>query len=61
MSSIDIARNFFARMDAHNTNGALALVTSHASVNLVPLDLQGDAEVVGRHYFEQLTSAFPDL
>ncbi len=52
MSSIDIARNFFARMDAHNTNGALALVTSHASVNLVPLNLQGDAEVVGRHYFE---------
>ena len=61
MSSIDIARSFFARMDAHNTNGALALVTSHASVNLVPLSLQGDAEVVGRLYFEQLTSAFPDL
>ena len=61
MSSIDIARNFFARMDAHDTNGALALFTSHASVNLVPLNLQGKAEVVGRHYFEQLTSAFPDL
>ena len=61
MSSIDIARNFFARMDARDTNGALALVTSHASVNLVPLHLQGDAEVVGRLYFEQLTSAFPDL
>jgi ketosteroid isomerase-like protein len=61
MSSIDIARTFFARMDAHDTNGALALVTPHASVNLVPLNLQGDAEVVGRHYFEQLTSAFPDL
>ena len=61
MSSMDIARNFFARMDARDTNGALALVTSHASVNLVPLTLQGDAEVVGRLYFEQLTSAFPDL
>jgi len=61
MSSIDIARNFFARMAAHDTNGTLALVTSHASVNLVPLNLQGDAEVVGRYYFEQLTSAFPDL
>jgi len=28
---------------------------------VVPLNLQGDAEEVGRHYFEQLISAFPDL
>ena len=48
MSSIDVARNFFTRMDAPDTNGALALVTSHASVTLVPLNLQGDAEEVGR-------------
>ena len=61
MSSIDIVRNFFARMDAHDTSGALDLVTLHASVTLVPLNLQGDAEEVGRQYFEQLTSAFPDL
>src|SRR2546428_4946042 len=61
MSSIVVAGNFFTRVDAHDTNGALALFTSHASVNLVPLNLQGKAEVVGRHYFEQLTSAFPDL
>jgi len=61
LSSIDIARNFFARMDAHDTSDALALVTPHARVTLVPLHLQGDAEEVGRPYFEQLTSAFPDL
>jgi ketosteroid isomerase-like protein len=61
MNSIDVARSFFTRMDARDMNGALALVTSHASVNLVPLNLQGDAEVIGRHYLEQLTSAFPDL
>ena len=61
MSSIDIARNFFARMDTHDTSDALALVTPDARVTLVPLNRQGDAEVVGRHYFEQLTSAFPDL
>src|SRR5947209_19024485 len=61
MSSIDIARNFFARMDAHDTSDALALVTPHAKVTLVPLNLQGDAEDVGRRYFEQLASAFPDL
>jgi len=61
MSSIDIARNFFARMDAHDTSDALALVTPHARVTLVPLNLQGDAEEVGRPYFEQLTNAFPDL
>ena len=61
MSSIAIVRNFFARMGARDTNGALALVAPHASVNLVPLNLQGDAEKVARPYFEQLTSAFPDL
>ncbi|HEX6553166.1 MAG TPA: ester cyclase [Ktedonobacteraceae bacterium] len=61
MSRIDVARTFFTRMDARDTNGALALVASHAGVNLVPLNLQGDAEKVARRYFEQLISAFPDL
>jgi ketosteroid isomerase-like protein len=61
MNSIVVARNFFARLDARDTNGVLALVIPHASVNLAPLNLKGEAEVVGRHYFEQLTGAFPDL
>ncbi len=61
MISLDIARTFFARMDARDANGVLALVTPHAKVTLVPLNLQGDAEDVGRRYFEQLSSAFPDL
>ena len=34
MSSIDVARNFFARMDARDTSGALALVTSNAAARL---------------------------
>ena len=61
MNSLDIARTFFARMDARDANGVLALVTPHAKVTLVPLNLQGDVEDVGRRYFEQLASAFPDL
>ena len=61
MNSIDVARTFFARMDSHDASGALALVAPHASVTLVPLKLQGDAENVGRQYLEQLMSAFPDL
>jgi ketosteroid isomerase-like protein len=61
MNSLDIARTFFARMHARDANGVLALVTPHANVTLVPLHLQGDAEDVGRRYFEQLASAFPDL
>ena len=61
MNSIDVARTFFARMDTHDTSGALALVAPHTNVALVPLNLQGDAENVGRQYFEQLMSAFPDL
>ncbi len=61
MNSIDVARTFFARMDTHDTSGALALVAPHTNVALVPLNLQGDTENVGRQYLEQLMSAFPDL
>ena len=61
MNRLDFARTFFARMDAHDANGVLALVSPHAKVTLVPLNLQGDAEDVGRRYLEQLASAFPDL
>lgn len=45
----------------HDTSGALALVAPHANVTLVPLKLQEEVEDVGRQYFEQLMSAFPDL
>lgn len=61
MSSMDIARSFFDRMDARDTSGALELVAPHARVTLVPLHLEGDVQEVGHQYFEQLTSAFPDL
>src|SRR5450631_2764343 len=61
MNSLDIARTFFARMNDRDANSILALVTRQANVTLVPLHLQGDAEDVGRRYFEQLASAFPDL
>ncbi len=61
MNSMDVARTFFARMDTHDTSGALALIAPHTNVALLPLNLQGDAENVGRQYFEQLMSAFPDL
>jgi ketosteroid isomerase-like protein len=61
MNSLDIAHTFFSRMDARDANGVLALVAPHAEVTLVPLNLQGDAEDVGRQYFGQLASAFPDL
>jgi len=61
MNSMDVARTFFARMDTHDTSGALALVAPHANLTLVPLKLQGEVRDVGRQYFEQLMSAFPDL
>lgn len=61
MSSLEIARAFFARMDARDTNGLLALITPDADVSLIPLHLQGTAQDVGRHYVEQLVRAFPDL
>lgn len=59
MISLDIASTLFARMDARDANGVLALVTPYAKVKKVPLNLQGDAEDVERRYFEQLASAFP--
>jgi ketosteroid isomerase-like protein len=61
VNSLEITRAFFATMDARDVNGALALVAPHASVSLVPLQLQGTAEDVGRRYVEELVRAFPDL
>jgi ketosteroid isomerase-like protein len=61
MNRLETAHTFFARMAARDAQGVLALVTPHADVTLVPLNLQGDVEDVGRRYLEQLASAFPDL
>ena len=61
MSALDLAQTFFARMDAGDVDGTLALVAQDAPVTLVPLQLQGDAGEVGRDYLQQLARAFPDL
>ena len=61
MSALDFAKTFFTRMDAGDIEGTLSLVAPDAPVNLVPLQLQGDAKVVGRDYFQQLAAAFPNL
>ena len=47
MNNQDVARMFFARMDSHDSSGALALVAPKAEVTLVPLKLQGDVEWLG--------------
>jgi ketosteroid isomerase-like protein len=61
MSAQDLVQTFFAKMDAGDVEGTLALVVSEAPVNLIPLQLQGSASEVGRDYFQQLASAFPNL
>jgi len=61
MSARDLAQTFFTRMDAGDVEGTLALVAPEAPVNLIPLQLQGNASEVGRDYFQQLASAFPNL
>jgi ketosteroid isomerase-like protein len=61
MSALDLAQAFFARMDAGDTDGMLALIAPNAQITLVPLQSQGNAKEVGRDYFQQLASAFPDL
>jgi ketosteroid isomerase-like protein len=48
-------------MDASDVDGVLALVAPDAPVTLIPLQLQGKASDVGRDYFQQLASAFPNL
>ncbi len=37
MNNQDVARTFFARMDSHDSSGALALVAPQAEITLVPL------------------------
>ncbi len=61
MSAQDLVQTFFAKMDVGDVEGALALVAPEAPVNLIPLQLQGSASEVGRDYFQQLASAFPNL
>jgi len=61
MNARDLAQTFFARMDAGDVEGTLALFAPDAPVNLIPLQLQGNASVVGRDYFQQLAHAFPNL
>jgi ketosteroid isomerase-like protein len=61
MSARDLVQTFFARMDSGDVEGTLALVAPEAPVNLIPLQLQGNASEVGRDYFQQLASAFPNL
>ena len=61
MSAQDLAQTFFAKMDAGDVEGTLALVAPEAPVNLIPLQLQGSASEVGRDYCQQLASAFPNL
>ena len=51
MNSKDVTRTFFARMDSHDSSGALALVAPQAELTLVPLKLQGDVEKVGLPVF----------
>lgn len=60
MDRQETARAFFDRVDAHDVDGAMALVADDADVTLRPLatlDREGDL----RGYLEALVGAFPDL
>lgn len=61
MSALNLAQTFFAKMDVGDVDGTLALIAPDAPVTLVPLQLQGNAQEVGRDYFQQLAHAFPNL
>jgi len=61
MSARELAQTFFARMDVGDVEGTLALVAPEAPVTLIPLQMQGNASEVGRDYFQQLASSFPNL
>ncbi len=61
MSARELAQTFFARMDAGDVEGTLALIAPEAAVTLIPLQMQGSANEVGRDYFQQLAHSFPNL
>ena len=61
MSARELAQTFFARMNAGDVEGTLALIAPEADVTLIPLQIQGSANEVGRDYFQQLAHAFPNL
>lgn len=61
MDRHEIASAFFARLDAHDVDGAMSLVSPDADVTLFGHRRAGDRQPSLHEYVEALTSAFPTL
>jgi ketosteroid isomerase-like protein len=53
--------DFFAKLNDHDPDGALALIPEDAAVDFVPAQIRGKAGIEGRAFLNELVTAFPDL
>ena len=63
ITSIDVARSFFAAYDAHDVDRMIAACREDARLRYVPMGDHGLGEVreVGRAIWSGILDAFPDL
>lgn len=61
MDRHEIASAFFARLDAHDVDGALSLVSPDADATLFGHHRAGDRQPSLREYIDALVTAFPTL
>ena len=61
MSARSLAEKFFALIEAGKVDEILGLMTSDATVSLVPLNRHGPMAADGASYLRELSRSFPDL
>lgn len=61
MDRHEIASRFFTRLDAHDVDGAMALVAADPDVMLFGHRREGDRQPTLREYLQALVDAFPTL
>ncbi|MDZ5737030.1 nuclear transport factor 2 family protein [Pseudomonas asiatica] len=60
-ASVDIAKHFFSRYNAHDLQGMLACFSPEGRVDYLPIGLEGTVDVAGLEIWGALIDAFPDL
>ncbi len=61
MSEHAVAAEFFAKVEAGDLDGALALTTPGGDFQVVPLGVKGTIGTEGRQLLEEMRRALPDL
>jgi predicted ester cyclase len=61
LSARSLAEAFFGHMEAGEVDEILGMMTSQATVSLIPLNWHGPMAAEGASYLRELAGSFPDL